>query len=95
MKAVARLFAAILSLFAVSAAHADWLHREESIMGTRIYVELWHEDRIQGEAAIDAVMADMRRIDELMSHYKPESQLSQINIRGRSSRWRWIRSCST
>ena len=24
-------------------------------------------------------MADMRRIDELMSHYKPDSQLSQIN----------------
>src|SRR5581483_6717970 len=28
---------------------------------------------------IDAVMADMRRIDDLMSHYKPESQLSKIN----------------
>ncbi len=82
MKAVAHLFAAALSLFAVSPAYADWLHREESIMGTRIYVELWHDDRIQGEAAIDAVMANMRRIDELMSHYKPASQLSQINIRG-------------
>jgi thiamine biosynthesis lipoprotein len=82
MKAVAHLFVAALSLFAVSPARADWLHREESIMGTRIYVELWHDDRIQGESAIDAVMANMRRIDELMSHYKPESQLSQINIRG-------------
>ena len=26
-------------------------------------------------------MAEMRRIDELMSHYKPESELSQINAR--------------
>jgi len=64
-----------------SSAHAEWLQRTDAIMGTRIYVELWHEDRAKGNAAIDAVMAEMRRIDELMSHYKPESQLSQINAR--------------
>jgi thiamine biosynthesis lipoprotein len=63
-------------------AHAEWRSREEAIMGTRIYVELWADDTAKGEAAIDAVMAEMRRIDELMSHYKPESQLSQINARG-------------
>jgi FAD:protein FMN transferase len=80
MNAVARLSALALSLFAVTTVRADWLHREESIMGTRIYVEVWHEDRIQGDAAIDAVMDNMRRIDELMSHYKPESQLSRINM---------------
>jgi thiamine biosynthesis lipoprotein len=82
MNVVARLLALALSLFAVSSARADWLHREESIMGTRIYVEVWHDDRIQGDAAIDAVMDNMRRIDALMSHYRPESQLSQINTRG-------------
>jgi thiamine biosynthesis lipoprotein len=48
-------------------------------MGTRIAVELWHEDPGQAEAAIDAVIAEMQRIDELMSSYKPESQLSRIN----------------
>ncbi len=48
-------------------------------MGTRIAVELWHDDAAKGEAAIDAVMAEMHRIDELMSHYKPGSQISQIN----------------
>src|SRR5581483_6489107 len=48
-------------------------------MGTRIYVELWDTDANHGEASIDAVMAEMRRIDNLMSHYKPESELSQIN----------------
>jgi FAD:protein FMN transferase len=63
-------------------AHAEWRSRTEAIMGTRIYVELWADDAAKGEEAIDAVMADMRRIDDLMSHYKPESQLSQINARG-------------
>ncbi len=63
-------------------ACAEWYERTEPIMGTRIYVQLWSEDPAKGNAAIDAVMADMRRIDDLMSHYKPESQLSQINQRG-------------
>jgi len=72
-----------LFLLALAAfpARAQWLERTESIMGTRIYVELWHTDATQGKAAIDAVMAEMHRIDELMSHYKPESQLSAINAR--------------
>src|ERR1700747_2631622 len=48
-------------------------------MGTRCYVELWADDPAKGNDAIDAVMAELRRIDNLMSHYKPESQLSAIN----------------
>jgi len=66
---------------AASPAHAVWLDRHEAIMGTNIDVEAWHEEAAKGNAAIDAVMAEMRRIDNLMSHYKPESQLSQINAR--------------
>jgi len=56
-----------------------WLERTEAIMGTRCYVQLWADDPAKGNDAIDAVMAELRRIDNLMSHYKPESQLSQIN----------------
>lgn len=48
-------------------------------MGTRIAVEVWHKDPAVAAAAIDAVIAEMHRIDELMSHYKPESQLSGVN----------------
>jgi thiamine biosynthesis lipoprotein len=66
-------------LFLAAPASAGWLDREEAIMGTRIYVQLWSDDVNAGDEAIDAVMAEMRRIDNLMSHYKPESQLSQIN----------------
>ena len=62
-------------------AQAEWRERTEAIMGTRIYVELWADDAAKGDAAIEAVMDEMRRIDELMSHYKPESQLSRINAR--------------
>ena len=78
------IFAAlfVLSLALATPARAAWLDRHEAIMGTNIDVEIWHDDTVKGEAAIDAVMDEMRRIDTLMSHYKPESELSQINARG-------------
>jgi thiamine biosynthesis lipoprotein len=60
-------------------AQAEWFQREEAIMGTRVAVELWSENRSEAERAMEAVIAEMRRTDELMSTYKPESQLSQVN----------------
>jgi FAD:protein FMN transferase len=56
-----------------------WRKREEAIMGTAISVELWSEDLVAGESAIDAVMAEMHRIDRAMSPHKPGSELSRIN----------------
>ena len=80
MPLIVRLSVLLLSLCAVGLAQAGWVRREETIMGTRIYVEAWHDDPVQGEQALDAVMEDMRRIDRLMSHYRPDSDLSQINM---------------
>lgn len=71
---------ALLTLsFLASVARAEWVLREDAIMGTRVAVNLWAGDRAAGEAAIDKVMAEMRRVDELMSTYKPTSQVSLIN----------------
>src|SRR5579863_1736968 len=70
---------ALLTLGVAPCARAAWVDRTEAIMGTRIYVEVWADDVAQGNAAIDAVMAEMRRIDALMSHYRPDSELSRIN----------------
>jgi thiamine biosynthesis lipoprotein len=70
---------AMLLGFAPALAQAEWHSREEAIMGTRVAVELWSEDPALAERAMDAVIAEMRRTDELMSTYKPESQLSQVN----------------
>ena len=61
-------------------AHAEWVRRvTDGIMGTRITVELWAEDRAQGNRAIDAVLDEMRHIDETMSVYKPTSEVSRVN----------------
>lgn len=48
-------------------------------MGTAIRVELWSEDRADAQSAMRAVMDLMRHVDETMSPYKPESELSRIN----------------
>jgi len=60
-------------------AQGNWYSREEAIMGTAIRVELWSSDRAAGEAAIDAVMQEMHRIDRTMSPHKADSELSIIN----------------
>jgi FAD:protein FMN transferase len=69
-----------LLLLPFSVVHAEWLERvEDGIMGTRIVVELWSDDREKGNAAVEAVLAEMRRVDQDMSTYKPTSEVSKVN----------------
>jgi FAD:protein FMN transferase len=76
---LALLAALVLDLAAVQPARAEWVARDEAIMGTRIAVELWATDRARGDELIKQVMDEMRRVDELMSTYKPSSQVSVVN----------------
>ena len=63
-------------------AHAEWVRRvTDGIMGTRITVELWSDDREKAERGIEAVLQEMRHVDEAMSTYKPTSEVSQVNAR--------------
>lgn len=69
-----------LSWLLCSTAHAEWLQRvTDGIMGTRMVVELWADDPVAGNQAIDAVLDEMRRLDEAMSTYKPGSEVSKVN----------------
>ncbi len=72
----------LAAALAVPAAQAEWVTRvTDGIMGTRITVELWADDEAKAQPAIDAVLAEMRHIDESMSTYKPTSEVSQVNAR--------------
>ena len=64
---------------AAGAARAGWFSRDEAIMGTAIRCELWSDDGAQAARALDAVMAEMHRIDRLMSPYKDDSELALVN----------------
>jgi len=74
--------AALAIVCCVQPANAEWVRRvTDGIMGTRITVELWSDDKDKGESAIDAVLDEMRHIDESMSTYKPTSEISLVNAR--------------
>jgi FAD:protein FMN transferase len=73
-------FALALAVAAAQPAHAEWVRRvTDGIMGTRITVELWAEDKAKAEQAIDALLDEMRHIDDSMSTYKPSSEVSKVN----------------
>ncbi len=75
--------ASVLVLVCLSAAaHAEWVRRiTDGIMGTRITVELWADDEQKANEAIDALLDEMRHIDDSMSTYKPTSEVSQVNAK--------------
>lgn len=72
----------LVLIFAFSASlKAEWYSQSAGIMGTNIYVEVWAETPVQGELALTAVMAEMERINQLMSPYIDSSELSVINAK--------------
>ncbi len=58
---------------------ADWYKQYWDIMGTRVGVELWHMDKHTAKKAINAVQAEMQRIDKTMSPFIASSEVSLIN----------------
>jgi thiamine biosynthesis lipoprotein len=68
-----------LTLAAANRALAEWHSREIDLMGTRVSVELWHEDAAVATELIERVLGEYRRIDMAMSTYRPDSEISRIN----------------
>ncbi len=58
---------------------AKWHSENATIMGTNIHVEVWSESESLGRLSTNAVLAEMQRINQLMSPYIPSSELSKIN----------------
>jgi thiamine biosynthesis lipoprotein len=77
-----RVLHLVLLLCLALPAHAEWVQRvTDGIMGTRITVELWADDKDKADRAIDAVLDEMRHIDDSMSTYKPTSEVSEVNAK--------------
>ncbi len=62
-------------------AKGETLRLESSVvaMGSAYSVVVYGEDRTRMEGAVDAAFAEVQRLDDMLSNYKPESELSQIN----------------
>lgn len=77
-----RILSAVIGLIAAVGANpvfGEWFSRHEAIMGTAVDVELWSDDAAKANEAIAAVIAEMHHIDDTMSPFKPDSELSRIN----------------
>jgi thiamine biosynthesis lipoprotein len=60
-------------------ALAEWFSQEQEKMGTRIEVQLWSDNPAEAEALITQSMAELDRIEALMSTYMATSEMSRIN----------------
>ncbi len=69
----------IVALLLPLSARAEWYSDTQAIMGTAVSVELWLDDPAAAKAAGDAVMDEMRRIDQTMSPWIETSELALIN----------------
>ena len=69
----------IILLCSQATAHAEWHQHQRDIMGTRVSVELWHDEATAASECSEKVFTEMRRIEARMSSYKSDSELSFIN----------------
>jgi len=63
----------------------QWVQRSEPILGSLFRVEVWCGQRSRGEAAVAAVLHEMRRIDRVVSPYLPGGALGTTR---REASWR-------
>jgi len=55
------------------------LEKSADAMGSTYSIAVYGTDRVKMEAAIDAAFDEVRRLDDLLSNYKPASQWSEVN----------------
>ncbi len=72
------LATAFLALLAACARNVT-VQKTESIMGTDVTITVVSRSPEEGGAAIDAGMAELRRLDAMMSLYKDTSEITQVN----------------
>jgi thiamine biosynthesis lipoprotein len=60
-------------------AGAATLEESRVAMGTRFDITAVHPDAASGKAAIEAAWAEIERVEELISEWRPSSKVSEIN----------------
>lgn len=71
---------------AVPAQALAWRERALLGFGTTLWLRVAHERADHAEAALDAAVAEIRRVERLMSLFDPDSALCQLNRTGRLRR---------
>lgn len=66
----------------VSSSQQSWYQKSFEVMGTLAKVEFQSSDHLLAQKLLHDVVAEMHRIDHLMSPYKSASELSKLNKNG-------------
>src|SRR5690349_3492508 len=87
MRFVERLVMVLLaSVCAAVCLRADGLvlvHAQRYAMGTMFDIVAYHPTRAKAERAVEAALAEIVRLDHVLSHYDPDSDLSKLIRHGR------------
>jgi FAD:protein FMN transferase len=74
------LYLCLISLCLFSSSiNADWLKQQRNMMGTRISLEIDSNNQEHAQTCANQVFSEFNRIEQLMSPYIAESEISQIN----------------
>jgi len=76
---IAWLFAATLPIFAAQPPKMLRLERSLDTMGTTYTVTVYGTDQYRLDSAIDDAFDEAKRLDALLSNYRPESEWSKVN----------------
>jgi thiamine biosynthesis lipoprotein len=60
-------------------AEAAWHSDVQDKMGTRIEVQIWHEDAEEAARLLEESMTEFDRIEAMMSTYRESSEISRVN----------------
>ncbi len=58
---------------------AEWRFHAEDVLGTRLDIFASCASPLAARCAADAAMAEIRRLDALLSRHNPASELSRLN----------------
>ncbi|WP_404364169.1 FAD:protein FMN transferase [Marinobacter sp.] len=74
------LSACLVSVLLIpSISHAEWFWYSGTAMTTRIELQLWSDDQATADSASEAVFAEFDRINQRMTRYSEDSELSLVN----------------
>jgi len=79
------LFAATASVVIFTPAQAQWQREAFNTLGTQAYIKFWLADTEQAKQLIVDVQAEFERINQLMSPYIANSELSKLNRQAASA----------
>ena len=67
-------------MFTTGCSRSKTVQKTEPIMGTDVTITVVARSSKEGEAAIDAGMTELRRLDAMMSLYKDDSEITMVNL---------------